>query len=1031
MYDKLVRLSIGKDFSNFYPYTLKFSQLPSLLCSPNIMYSPTQYNENKRKSANYKGFADFLVLDFDDGWTQEQEDLFNNFIGYKVPTKSHLKEKNGIVCERYRILLLLEKPVQLSYKEYKSMYRHIMRDLDLNSDKSCVDACRFYYSAQQDVNNCIKLKGVNYFPWEKYVYQDFKFAGLGSDTHVDINAYKDIDVSIFDTMHHSKRYPCPICQREGFDQKGHHLGFNKDEDYPTCFFDETHSKILRRLYHNYKYKTVEDKIKEIDEMVKERCTPDLIKVGKYDPKPTNYSDDLLKVYDKMLDIIESDNETELDIETFSEYYVAETLEEAEARLGSTHKYIKGAYNAKCAEYNGVALDTLKNKIRIITLGGGGAVCPFDMYYCTKEQEQRILNIIKNHFITGHNIKFDLKSIMASYGEEYCPTYGYDTMIGSRMIHMALDPEQAVLGHSLAAAAFRFLDYKMDKEVEHSWGNDNLTPRQLQYAGNDVQILRPLRKAQMAQIKQIYGPFDTVNYDIEKIKFLGPLLDIHPILALEMQTVLEMARVEHTGVKPNEEMMLKMIEDYTKYIEETDAKYGINCGSSKACVKLLQERISPNITSSSREVLWELFPKHPFVEDLIEAKAARTRRGLAESMTIKNLHPVDKRIHASFNQLLSTGRFACSNPNMQQIPKNIKNSVYQSKEDGIIFDTDYAAVELRLETVVADDPVMLDAYKQNKDLHYLTASKLFKKQIPTTHEEKEDAETNPNTKFITKKERGRAKKFNFGLIYGMGANTFMASCKGDWAELTQDEARAYIDDYFNTYTGVKKVIEGARSLFLNGRNLKIYRWIADKRGNWKKIIKPVPFFAQCKTLMGRVISVGTERQLMNAPVQGSGADAIKLAICKLGYDTRKIGSSYRTINLIHDDTVGECSIKDFDVSSNLFRNALEFAINYILRYKFYTPVNQDFCVLSMYGEEIFLEEAFTLKDCETKILELIKHDYDKLKEVDEKIKQAQDSDEYNSLMKKHTKYVSDLNKYNRILEKLRVDIEKYCKTDNPE
>lgn len=1009
MYDKLVRLSIGKDFSNFYPYTIKFSELPKLLCSPNIMYSPTQYNENRRKSANFKGFADFIVLDFDEGWTQEQEDLFNNFIGYKVPTKSHMKEKNGIICERYRILLLLQEPMQLNYNEYKSVYKHIMRDLKLNSDKSCVDACRFYYSAKQDIADCIKLKGAQYFPWKKFVYQDFKFAGLGEHIEIDLTKYKHIDVSQFDNMYHSKRYPCPICRMEGYDQKGHHLGFNKEDNYVTCFFDETHSKILRKLYNNYKYKTVEDNIKEIDNMVKEKCTPDLILTGKHNPKPTNYSENLLDVYDKMLDAIEKDYYTELDIETFSEDYVAETLEECEARLGATHKYIKGAYNAKCAEYNGVGLDTLKNKIRIITLGGGGAVCPFDMYYARPDQVKRILNIVKTHFITGHNIKFDLKSIMASYGKEYCPTYGFDTMIGSRMIHMALDPEDAQMGHGLAAAAYRFLNYKMDKEVEHSWGNDNLTPHQLKYAGNDVKILRPLREEQMRQIRQIYGPFDTQHYDTEKIKFLGPLLDVHPVLALEMQTVLEMARIEHTGVKPNEEMMLKMIEDFTKLIEETDEKYGINCGSSKACIKFLQERIDPNIKSSGSDTLWDLVREHPWVEDIINAKGARTQRGLAESMTIKNLHPVDKRIHASFNQLLNTGRFACKNPNMQQIPRKMKNRIYQSKEDGIVFDADYAAVELRLETVVSNDPVMLDAYKLGKDLHYLTASKIFKKQIPSTAEEKEDAASNPNTVFVTKDERNKAKGFNFGLIYGMHWTTFITFSKSMWAELTPEEAQNYFKDYFDTYKGVKATIDTAKSIFMGGSDKEITRWIKFANGSLHKMKKKVPFFTQCQTLLGRRIAVDTERKLLNYPVQGSGADTIKLAICKMGYENRQLNSSYNTINLIHDDTVGECSIKDFNKCSKIFRDALEFAINYILRYKFHTSVDKDFCVLSMYGEEIFLEEVFTLKDCETKIIELMNDRYSKLKDLDETDTTAK------------IKLTEELNRYNRILTKLKRDL----------
>ena len=124
----------------------------------------------------------------------------------------------------------------------------------------------------------------------------------------------------------------------------------------------------------------------------------MIKIDRYNPKPTNYNDNTRKMYDKMLDALETEQNVGLDIETFSEYYIAETLEECEERLGATHKYIKGAYNAKVQELKGIALDPLRNKIRIITLGNSKAVCPFDMYYVTDEQKQRILNIT---YITIH------------------------------------------------------------------------------------------------------------------------------------------------------------------------------------------------------------------------------------------------------------------------------------------------------------------------------------------------------------------------------------------------------------------------------------------------------------------------------------------------------------------------------------------------------------------------------------------------------------------------------------------------------
>lgn len=1006
VYDKNIRISLGKDFSKFIPTTVKFSEMPNIVCSPNVLYSPTQYANNERRAANFLGFTDILIFDFDEGWTKEKDDFFNNFIGYKVPTKSHMKEKNGIICERYRIILLLDKSINLNYKEYKRLYKHIIKDLKLESDTSCVDACRFYYSAEQPINNCIKFEGNQYFNWEKYNYPDLKFAKLiTEENEIDTSAFEGLDLSYLANLNPSKRYPCPICILEGFDQKGHHLGFNKDENYPTCFFDEDHSKILRRLYNKYKYGNTKNRIEEISNMVREKCTPDLIKLGQRNPKPTNYNSDLLTLYDKSLDIIEQDAIVDLDIETFYDYFIDETLEECEARLGKDYKYIKGAYNKKCEEFKNLALDPLLNKIRIITLSGNGAVCPFDMYYVTDTQKQRILNIIKNRLIVGHNLKFDLRSIMNKYGEDICPQYCFDTMLASRMIHMALDPEDQVIGHNLEATAFRFINFKMDKHIEHSWGNDNLTQEQLKYCGMDVKVLRPIFKEQCKQFMQIYGKFDSTHYNMSEIEYLGPLVQTHPVLALEMQTMLEMARLENSGVLSNSKMMLKQIDYYTELIDRYDNDLGINIGSSKQCVPLLQKYVDPKIDSSSKETLAS-YKDNPIVAKIMEGKQARTRKGLMESMAITNVHPFDGRIHASFNQLLSTNRFACKNPNMQQIPRTIKNEVYMSGPNTIVYDDDYAAVELRLVTVVSGDKVLLEAYKNNTDLHYLTSSLLLDKKIPHTVEEKEDAEKNPNSQFISKEERGFGKSCNFGLVYGISKEGFIALLRQNGSTMTDQELGKYYDKYYSSYPGVKAMIDNARKTFMYGTDKTIDRWVELKNGHLQKVTKEVPFYTHCRTLFGRVLTVDTQNKLMNYPVQGSGADTIKLAITKLGHESRKIKSTHRTINLIHDDTVGECLVTDFDTISPIFRGALEWAVNYVLRHAFFTSVDKDFCILSMFGEEVMIEGALTLKDAQEKLIEMMKHNY-------EKFVKAKESNETEELVKLSEK----LNTQNRVLEKL--------------
>jgi hypothetical protein len=240
--------------SDFDPYEIKFFDLPTILTLPLLMYAPAQFNESKRRTINFKGFTDFIVLDFDDGWDDAHEKLFNQWIGIKIPTKSHMKLKNGIICERYRILLLLEKTIFIDSKNYKIAYRHIMRDLRIKSDTSCVDSSRFYYSAPQDISCAKILQGNKYFPFEQFIYQDLSYASLDmTGKGIDIEKYKGINFDFLDLESNKLHYPCPICRQQGYDWKGHHLRFDRDKELLTCFFDEEHTKILRKVYRYKKY----------------------------------------------------------------------------------------------------------------------------------------------------------------------------------------------------------------------------------------------------------------------------------------------------------------------------------------------------------------------------------------------------------------------------------------------------------------------------------------------------------------------------------------------------------------------------------------------------------------------------------------------------------------------------------------------------------------------------------------------------------------------------------------------------------
>lgn len=937
IYDTLITVSTARadDFVNFYPQTIMFKQMVDIVHAP-CKYSAATFKDNRRRMSNFNGRADIIILDFDEGFPDEYFDIFDKYVGIIAPTRSHMKDKKGLICPRYRVILLLKTPLIAKPSAYKRVYKHIISDLKVKADYACVDASRFYFGSEDNKHLTRFLKGKELFDWTSYDYDDFQYVSLTKPKYIDIEPYKDIDVSFIDDLNPSKRYECPICALTNEDKNKHHLGFEKDKQIITCFYNEEHSQILRKLYYNQYNKNNSEE----EELGKERCTVDMIPVVTRYPKPTNYSDNLLLMYDKALDELEKAPVIFLDTETFSEKSVNMTLEEAQIAF-KDYSYVKPAYNKAAKQFDEVALDPLANRIRLLQLGDGKTFVPFDVYFMRPDQLGRALNIIKNSFIVGQNLKFDFKGIINKFGEQYLPTYCFDTMIASKLLHNAVDYELDPMGHNLGAIAKRICNIDMVKDQGASdWGRDNLTNDQIRYAIEDIKVLPHIYSKMMTdKIPSIYGKFNDPHYDLSELAFLGPLMNVHPIFAIEMQFVIELSKLECNGVMPNRAFLEDTLRRYQLRLEEIEKYLGINVKSAPQCVKLLQERVDPLITGSSKDVL-RAYSGNAICDMISEGKSQSTRCGLIKSML--NTHPYDGRLHSSFNQMLSTGRLSSKDPNMQQIPRTLKNYIYDTAEGYTISDADYPAVELRIESIVANDKVMINAYKEGKDLHYITAKGIFSKPIPSTPEEKHQAEIDGS--FITKEERGKGKQANFGLIYGMIAETLKDYYKAQGVEISVEEAVTIRSAFMNLYPDVAKAIENAYATFMQGTEMP--KLVLTKEGSFTK---DVAYYTQVQTLLGRKTTVETPNKMLNYPVQGSGADIAKLAVCKIAYDWKQAGLHAKMINMIHDDIVYEARNDEYEESKKIFVDGMGFAVNYVLRRAFNTDMNKEFTDLSKDGK----------------------------------------------------------------------------------
>ena len=933
-YDKPVKISIGRNFQTFEPYVIPFNYLFKIV-KMKSMYSASTFDMNIRKAINYQGNEDIIVLDFDNGFPKHYWDIFMPYVGFAAPTKSHLIDKGDGkgALERYRVILLLESSMNITRQQHKRIYKNIIRELNIDADRSCTDAARFFYGSNRPETELIFFRNEKYFNWRKFDYDGFKFVPMSSQTYIDIEPYKHLDLSYIDGLEQSKRYECPICAMNNLDPRRHHLGFEKTQHIITCFFDEDHSKILRTIYYNSK----RDKMKEVLEMGKPRCKDEDIPIIVRNPHPTGYNDTVLLKYNAALDALEKSKTIYLDIETFSEKAVKYSKEETTALLKDLG-YVSAAYKRVAESLSEIALDPLLNKIRIITLGNKDFACPFDMYFVTDEQKKRILNCIKNSFIVGQNLKFDLRSIAAKYGEEYLPQYCFDTLICAKMMHAATDYDRNMMGFSLGALAKYWLDIDMKKDQGDSdWGADNLTHEHIRYAVEDVTILPKLFEKFLTEVipERYLKHCNFSDYDLSEIAFLGPLVSLHPVIAIEMQFVLELVRIENRGIKPYTKYLEENRESYLEELENINSELGINVKSSQQCVKFLRERVDPNCTSSSKNALAD-YKDNPFVQKIQKGKSLSTRAGLMTAML--NVHPYDKKLHTQFTQILSTGRMASKHPNMQQIPRTLKEYIYDTDKDELVISADYPAIELRLESVYTMDPTMLKAYAEGQDLHYIMASKMMHKPIPQTDEEKAD----PN--FITKDERLKGKCCNFTLIYGAKEETLVEYFKMYGIKISIEEAAKFRRAFMETYPIIAQKINATYNEFYNGQEMEKEIICADGR----RFKKNVPYYKIVQTMLGRVLAVDTPNKALNFPVQGSGADMTKLANCYIGFFSRQAGVRLEVINLVHDDTIALTNINNFDKAKEIFLNGINFAANYILKRLFVTDVTKDFEIMSKDG-----------------------------------------------------------------------------------
>ena len=354
---------------------------------------------------------------------------------------------------------------------------------------------------------------------------------------------------------------------------------------------------------------------------------------------------------------------------------------------------------------------------------------------------------------------------------------------------------------------------------------------------------------------------------------------HPLIGV-------LSSMEVVGFNVNEEILESLAVKFKEEIKNTEKEiYDLceeefNISSPKQLGKILFEKLDLPVIkktktgySTNADVLEKLKDKHPVIEKIIYYRQI-TKLNSTYVEGLKNVIDVDGRIHSSFNQTVTTtGRLSSTEPNLQNIPvkyemgREIRKVFIPKEKDDILLSCDYSQIELRVLAHMSDDANMIDAFKHHSDIHTKTASEVFK--VPVEE--------------VTSLMRSRAKAVNFGIVYGISDFSLSQDLK-----ITRKEAAEYMAIYFDRYPKIKDFLQGAIDS-------------AKEDGYVLTLLNRRRFIPEIKSSNKIVISLG-ERLAMNAPIQGSAADIIKLAMVKVYERLKKERLASEIILQVHDELI---------------------------------------------------------------------------------------------------------------------------------
>ena len=308
-------------------------------------------------------------------------------------------------------------------------------------------------------------------------------------------------------------------------------------------------------------------------------------------------------------------------------------------------------------------------------------------------------------------------------------------------------------------------------------------------------------------------------------------------------------------------------------------------------------------STDVDILEKLKNKHPVIEKILEYRSLMKLNSTYVEGLLPYINEKTKRIHSYFHQTVTaTGRISSTEPNLQNIPTRIEfgkrlRKVFKPKEGCIYIDADYSQIELRVLAHISEDKHMLEAFKNDEDIHVQAASKVL--GIP-----KEE---------VTKEQRSSAKAVNFGIVYGI--SDFGLS---EQLGISKKKAKEYIEQYLEKYSGIKKFMDDIVE-------------IAKKQGYVETLFHRRRYIPEINSNNYMVRKFG-ERVAMNTPIQGTAADIMKIAMIDVYNKLKEENLDAKIILQVHDELMIECKKEDKEKVKTILKNCMENAITLLIPLK---------------------------------------------------------------------------------------------------